>query len=104
MLDTYKTYPSVYAVLSGPGNRTESSARLTWREVTSASVYMATLFTPAAAQALIHRTAISPRLAIRTFLIWLRAWDTIVTVDMARKSFAHHKNLKHLSHSRCIIE
>lgn len=59
------SYPSVYAVLPSPGRKTASSANLACRDVASALVTMATLRTPSSLQALMHRTAISPRLAIK---------------------------------------
>lgn len=47
-----------------------SSARLACVDVESDSVYIETLLIPSLAHALIHRTAISPRLAIKTFLMF----------------------------------
>src|SRR5512143_4243509 len=47
---------------------TASSAKRTWRLPASASEYTATVFSPSSLHAHMTRSAISPRLAIRTFL------------------------------------
>ena len=59
-----------YDALAGGGPmHTDSSASLTWRESRSASECTATVAIPASRQAAMMRTAISPRLAIRTLEI-----------------------------------
>src|SRR3954454_2755563 len=55
--------------------QTSSSAKRTWSDSRSASLYTATVETPSSRQARITRSAISPRLAIRTFLNMPRPRD-----------------------------
>src|SRR5258706_6269034 len=55
------------ATAAGPMH-TDSSAALTWRESRSASEWTATVATPSSLHAAMMRSAISPRLATRTFL------------------------------------
>src|SRR5512136_1631011 len=56
------------SMLRGGPMHTASSANRTWRPLASASEYTATVLSPSSLHAHITRSAISPRLAIRTFL------------------------------------
>jgi len=56
------------SMLRGGPMHTASSAKRTCRLWASASEYTATVLTPSSLQAHMTRSAISPRLAIRTFL------------------------------------
>src|SRR5512136_491024 len=55
-------------MLRGGPMHTASSAKRTWRLPASASEYTATVLSPSSLHAHMTRSAISPRLAIRTFL------------------------------------
>src|ERR687894_1066790 len=54
--------------LGGGPIQTSSSANRTWSDSRSASLYTATVWTPSSRHARMTRRAISPRLAINTFL------------------------------------
>src|SRR6476469_3885849 len=78
--------------LGGGPIQTSSSAKRTWSDSRSASEYTATVSSPSSRQARMTRKAISPRLAMRTFL---NTRGSAEPADLAYGSVGDEDLLKH---------